>query len=201
MVNAVISDACPFCGYEFSSNGPEGLKECYNDLIDMAPAIGSMDFSTIKAVVRFVFHPDFEANKETLSKHLDLLGDIFGMAVVESDEVQKTPPAQEKIKTPPPPPPPDDITLPSEPVRKGKSPGPIKTAGAKNTKIRRRGDSTGSQPVQTASVPSGTFLSRDAIDSLPEEFRARAMEVNSDEDLRALMRDVAFSGVEGLDNE
>jgi hypothetical protein len=204
MVNAVLSDACPFCGFAFASESP-GLKECYSDLVDMLPALGSLDFATIKSIVQFVFNPDFEQHRDTMSKHLDTLGDIFNLNVVEEDEIKALPVPPEK-----PAPPPDRMVKSERPVKEPKAPKATKTGTRKPpAKIKTYGTPRSYQvgtdldePLEirpAIPTPSGAVLSSEAIESLPEQFRARAREVKTDEDLKSLMHDVAFSGLEDED--
>ena len=198
MISAVMSDACPFCGFNFASQGFEGLQECYTDIVDMFPSLGSLDFEALKGIVKFVFSPKFDENKDTLAKHLDVLAKIFNFSAV--DEVDHDASRVEILSQP---------VLPPQPKV---SKGPRITSGlgatAKNKRVRRRGeDGELSEAGADRRMPSqsnfdgGTFLAPDAIAELPPEFRERAKGIRTDADLRTLLRDVAFKNLEGLDGD
>ena len=202
MINAVMSNSCPFCGFEFASQGFAGLQECYTDIVDMFPSFGSLDFDMLKGIVRFVFGPKFEEDKNTLAKHLDVLAKIFNFNAVDESSAN-----EDKIS-------PSDIEI--APVRSRPSPpkAPRITSGlgvtVKNKRVKRRGDGDDDEdsggkdrrmPSQTTLEVGGTFLTAEAISELPKEFRDRATSVRTDADLRSLLRDVAFKNLEGLDDD
>ena len=189
MINAVLSDSCPFCGFEFATKGMHGLKQCYSDLVDMTvdKSLSSLDLVAVRGIVQFVFHGNFEQNREKLAEHTQIFGEIFGMNVVhEEDDSGTADPVRPSSQS--------ERPLPGA-VSKPK----VTRRGSGQKSIRRIGADDGETvPLSARPVAGGyggSILTKEAIESLPDEFRERALSVKTDEDLNALMHDVAFKGV------